>query len=96
MREALPPGDYQVIVSRREKRPDCEVYSWPLRGELPEIPIPLAVGDPDVALNLQSVLDLTYDRAGYDYTIDYGTDPPPPMSDHDLAWTREQLDRSGT
>ena len=78
MREELPAGDYHVILSREEKRPDCDVYSWSVRDPLPEIPIPLAEDDPDISLSFQSVLDTVYERAGYDYTVNYGNSSTPP------------------
>ena len=72
--EALPPGDYFAFVSRATQRPLPAVYAWTLEQPLPVIPIPLDVGDPDAQLNLQAVLNTTYDRAGYDYVLN---DTPP-------------------
>ncbi len=91
----LPPGDYHVVLSRGERRPECDVFSWRLRDRLPEIPIPLAAGDPDVSLDLQAVLDTVYERAGYDYTIRYEMEPDPPLRAEDVDWAREKAARRG-
>ncbi|MHB1562069.1 MAG: DUF4058 family protein [Isosphaeraceae bacterium] len=40
-------GHYMAIVARAERRPDADVYSWPLRHPLPVLPIPLRAPDPD-------------------------------------------------
>src|SRR5262249_46785753 len=46
--EPPPEGDYYAFVSRADRRPDCEIYHWPLRRPLPSIPVPLLAPDPDV------------------------------------------------
>ena len=52
MRQPLPEGEYFVFVGRRERRPLTEVWPISLRQRLPEVPIPLLAGDPDVRLDL--------------------------------------------
>jgi hypothetical protein len=98
--EPLPPADYYAFVSREERRPHAEVYCWTLRHALPTIPIPLAGNDPDVPLDLQAALTTAYDRAGYDYSLDYEGEVVPPLSEKDAAWAREilqgKVDGSGT
>ncbi len=89
--EPLPKGDYFAFVTRVERRPKVEVYSWPLERRLPTIPIPLADGDPDVSLDLQTVFDTTYDRAGYDYALKYSKPVEPPLSEPQTAWVAEIL-----
>ena len=71
MRTPLPPGDYFAIVSRSPRRPAAEVFAWTIRQPLPSVPIPLAGSDPDIMLDLQAVMDATYDGMGYDYALDY-------------------------
>ncbi|REJ75779.1 MAG: DUF4058 family protein [Planctomycetota bacterium] len=84
--EPLPPGDYFAFVARAGRRPKVDVFAWMMRDRLPTIPIPLKEGDDDVALDLQEAHDLTYDRGGYDYALDYGRDPEPPLSEGDREW----------
>lgn len=81
-----PEGDYSAIVSRPYRRPTIEIYAWPLRHRLPVIPIPLSKGDPDVEINLQAIFNQVYERAGYDYSIDYQTTIQPPLTEEDQKW----------
>ena len=87
----LQPGDYFAFVSRPTEGPDIDVYGWSLRDPLPSIPIPLAEPDPDVLLDLQDVFTTTYDRAGYDYALNYRAPVRPPLSADDAAWVTECL-----
>ena len=81
----LPACDYYALVSRPQDRPQVGVWPVMLRDRLPTIPIPLAHGDADVPLDLQAVLDRTYDEAGYARYV-YATPPEPPLSADDAAW----------
>jgi hypothetical protein len=93
--EPLPPGDYYALICRRRRRPRAEVYAWPLRHPLPTIPVPLTGEDPDVALDLQEVFTTVYDRAAYQYSIDYAAVVEPPLPEADAAWARELLKNAG-
>jgi len=79
-----PEGDYFALVSKPRPRPLVEVYGWALADRLPRILIPLSEEDPDVPLDLQAAFDLVYDRAGYDYAIDYQQPVVPPLSPQEL------------
>jgi hypothetical protein len=94
-REALPPCEYLVHLSRVEKRP--KGLLWPIRlsQRLPVIMIPLKTGDPDASLDLQAVLNTAYDRAGYDLDLDYTRDPTPPLSGEWSAWADRLLKARG-
>ncbi len=83
----LPPCDYYVLVSRYEQRPKVDFWPIGLRARLPAIPVPLLDPDPDVMLDLQAVLDHTYDAADYGKYI-YGEVPEPPLRDEDAAWAQ--------
>lgn len=89
--ERLPRGDYYAFITRVVRRPKVEVYFWPLEQHLPKIPIPLAEGDPDVSLDLQAIFDTTYDRAGYDYALNYSKPIDPPLAESQQAWVAEIL-----
>ena len=84
--EALPRADYYAFVCRARRRPLAEVYPWTLYQPLPSIPVPLAQGDPEIALDLQAVFTTVYDRAGYDYALDYAQPVAPPLSEDEQAW----------
>ena len=88
--EPLPPGDYYAFVCR-QRRYQAEVYGWTLRDRLPTIPIPLAGDDPDVRIDLAEVFTSTYDRAGYDYSLDYTRPIQPPLSEPDARWAQAVL-----
>lgn len=92
MVDPLPAGDYFAIVSRGGAL-DADVYAWPIRRRLPIIPIPLAKRDPDVPIDLQEVFTNAYDRAGYDYTLDYRRPPEPAPVPIDAKWIASVLDR---
>lgn len=83
--QPLPAGDYYAFVCRHERRFRAEVYAWPLRRPLPPIPIPLAGPDPDVVLDWQGIFGIVYDRAGYDYSLDYRHPITPPLGEADEA-----------
>ena len=91
--EVLPEADYYAFVSRAERRPKAEVYAWRLESPMPCIPIPLSAGDPDAGLNLQSVFNITYERAGYDYAIRYDRPIEPPLSERHLEFVVKSLNR---
>jgi hypothetical protein len=93
--ERLTPADYYAFVSRHRRRPKVEVYRWTLRDRLREIPVPLAGEDTEVSLDLQAVFTTVYDRAGYDYSLDYRRPVEPPLSDADAAWVQEVLAAAG-
>lgn len=87
----LPPCDYCVVVSRGGNR---RVAIWPinLRDPLPKIPVPLRAPDPDVVLDLQTMVHDLYDEGSYDRDFSLYADPPePPLSPEDQAWAEALL-----
>ena len=44
-----------------------------------------------MTLDLQAVFTTAYDRAGYDYSLDYRRPVEPPLSDADTAWAQQVL-----
>jgi hypothetical protein len=95
LREVLPPCDYTVHVSRRERRPKATVWPIRLTQRLPVVPIPLRPEDPDAKLDLQSVLATAYDRAAYDLELDYRPEPVPPLNPEAAAWAEALLRGKG-
>lgn len=87
----LPDGDGYVVVSHSAHRPMADVWPLALRERLPQIFIPLSGADPDVTADLQQVFTLVYERAGYDYALDYSRPVDPPMPPADEVWTRDIL-----
>jgi hypothetical protein len=86
----LPPGDYYALVSRGDRRPDCDVYAWSLRQCLPAIPIPLLPPDPDVWLDLAAVFATAYERGRYARSLDYAAPPPVSLDEETRRWVMER------
>ena len=89
--EQLPVADYYAYVSRATERPKVAVYAWPLDRQLPPIPVPLAEAEAEVQLDLQSVFNTTYDRAGYDYALKYDQPIEPPLNESQQAWVSDRI-----
>jgi Protein of unknown function (DUF4058) len=84
--------DYRILVSRSEARPNADLYGFTLRERIPDFPLPLKHPEECVSIDLQSILQGVYDRAGYDYRIDYQQAvPPPTLSAADQIWVSEIL-----
>ena len=92
MQTPLPPGDYHAIVSDARKRPRADVYTWRLDDRLTEIRLPLAQGDPDISLDIQTILDQVYDHSGYDQTLDYSVALDPSVNEDTQRWITEILE----
>ncbi len=88
-------SDYRVLVSRSDRRPFAELYAFNLRDSLPVFPLPLREEDVEPIVNLPELLTGIYDRAGYDYRIDYHQEPLPPLSEQDMVWANELLREKG-
>jgi uncharacterized protein DUF4058 len=89
--EPLPLADYYAFVSREQRRPRVEVYHWTFRNSLPTVFVPLAGGDPDVPLDLQAIITDLYNRAGYDYSLNYQGAIEPTLDVADAVWIQELL-----
>lgn len=86
----IPVCDYYVLLNRIERRPLIGVWPLSLTDRLPQIPIPLKAPDADITLDLQAVLDRTYDAARYGNYI-YKDTPEPPLSAEQAAWAKQYL-----
>jgi hypothetical protein len=94
-RELLPPHDYLVHVSIRQRRPRARAWPIRLQQRLPVVEIPLRPEDKDVPLDLQEVLSAVYDRAGYDMSINYHSEPNPPLCGENTEWAAKLLREKG-
>jgi hypothetical protein len=86
MQTELPQGDYYAVVRRGWRRRRAAVYAWTLRQRMPPIPIPLQKDEPEPTLDLQAALDLSYDRAAYQDSLDYAQALQPPARPEDADW----------
>jgi Protein of unknown function (DUF4058) len=84
-------SDYRILVSPRNRRPFAELYAFNLRDSFPIFPLPLREEDVEPIVNLPGLFADIYDRAGYDYRIDYDQEPVPSLSEEDRVWASELL-----
>jgi hypothetical protein len=94
--QALPRHDYMAVVSRFQER-RRRIVVWPilLRQRLPVIPIPLRAADADVELDLQGVLNQSYERGKYQVDVNYREGPDVPLSLEAGRWADELLRSKG-
>ncbi len=78
-------------MSRTDCRPTADLYVFNLPDAIPAFPLPLRGGDAEPMVDLQGLLNTVYDRAGYDFTIDYTAKPVPPLSEPDAVWADSLL-----
>ena len=94
--QALPRHDYLVVLSRfKENRRRILVWPILLRQRLPQITVPLRGDDPDALLDLQNVLNQSYERGKYHLDIDYEQAPEVPMSLELGRWSDDLLRSRG-
>jgi hypothetical protein len=89
--ERLPDGHFFAMVSRGDRRPDCEVFPWTVEDRLPSIPIPLEAPDPDVVMDLHQVYETTFARGPYDELVEYNQPIGFPMDEAMQKWVDERL-----
>lgn len=96
--DEIPPSRRApyIISVWRATRPDRKyAYPCPLRQPLPRIAVPLRPQDADVALDLQLLIDLCYERGCYHARLNYRAEPEPPLPPPDSAWADELLRSAG-
>lgn len=85
VREEQLPQKYRqpyricVVRASRPEHPECYAASW--QAPLPRIRVPLRPTDPDVVLNLQSLITMAYDDGAFSQRIDYQNDELPAMEE---------------
>lgn len=88
-------SSYRILVSRSQTRPLAALYAFNLAQRIPAFPLPLQPEDEEPFVNLQSLLNEVYERSGYDYFIDYQSDPLPPLTEAELNWLDSLLRTKG-
>ncbi|MCL1472481.1 DUF4058 family protein [Argonema antarcticum] len=80
-------SDYRIVVSRAFNRPMADLYEFQLREPIPSFLLPLKPEDPELTVDLQSILLGVYDRGSYQLRIDYRQPVPgPKLSETDRQW----------
>jgi len=83
------------LVSRANQKPLGDLYLFNLPDMIPAFPLPLRGGDAEPIVDLQGLLNAVYDRAAYDFRIDYTATPVPPLSETDAVWADALLEERG-
>jgi Protein of unknown function (DUF4058) len=72
-------------VRRSDRRPAADLYAFNVQHPIPTFPLPLREGDREPVIDLQTLLEGVYDRAGYDLAIDYARESIPPLGEEDTS-----------
>jgi hypothetical protein len=84
--------DYLVSVNRAiDLREDYDLYPRQLRERLPRVAIPLAGTDPDVPLNLQTLVTQVYEAGCYADRLPYDQPCVPALSAENQTWANELI-----
>jgi hypothetical protein len=85
---------YTVCTTRAGFADRREIYICKLRERLPVIRIPLRLGDPDVPLDIQQMVDRCYATGRY-WKLDYKRSLEPALPADDQNWISEKLRAAG-
>jgi hypothetical protein len=83
--------NYLACLHRPVRRWEFEVWPATLAEPLPTIHVPIGKGEEAVELNLQAVLDRTYDEGAYPRLIDYSRAAPGPLTAGERDWIAKIL-----
>lgn len=90
------PWHYMVSISRADDPNHYLLYPRTVRERLPVVPVPLAIGEGNVPLDVQLMLNQCYERGRYAGVVDYTQPPPPPpFSPEDEVWIDTLLKSKG-
>ena len=85
---------YGACLFRCDIADEAEFYPIALSDSLPTLPIPLRMGEPDIYLPLQPIIDDCY-RDGRYWRTDYHQPPDISMSDDEQRWIDQRLRQTG-
>jgi hypothetical protein len=95
MLDPWPDSPYTLLVCRAPDAPYCRTWKAHFQQPLPVIPVPLLEPDPDLALDLQPLIDGIYSLGRYDEQVDYARPLTPALSDVDAQWLQDALKKRG-
>jgi len=86
------PYDYLACVNRAKgERDEFGLYPRTLRQRLPRMRVPLRDEDQDVVLDIQAVLEQTFEQGCYADRLAYDKPCRPPLSEEDQAWANRLI-----
>ena len=78
-------------MARGDRRPDGDLYAFPLRSPLPSFPLPLNAANVEPVIDLQTIFEGVYDRAAFDMVINYQEPPLIKLNTADEEWVEKIL-----
>jgi hypothetical protein len=87
-------ANYRILIGRGDERP-ADLYLFNLTDAIPSFPLPLRRGDVETIVDLPTLINSIYERAGYDYVIDYNSETVPQLSESEAAWVDTLLREKG-
>jgi hypothetical protein len=89
--ERAQDAHYRLFIRHRDHPYQARLYPFNMRQPIPTFPLPLLPDDEEPIVDLQTLLNGVYERAGYDLVIHYNQPPEPPLRDDDAAWAAQEL-----
>jgi Protein of unknown function (DUF4058) len=78
--------DFYVLVSRSWRFPEAGIWTFGLRDQLPEIPVPVTEEVGDTPLHLRLCMDRSYDEGRYSTSLPYDEPLKPRPHSRDRDW----------
>jgi Protein of unknown function (DUF4058) len=91
MVQGAPKSQYRILVSRTSDRPNADLFAFDLQEEIPHFPVPLRGEMPEPIVDLQAILNETYQRGRLDLLVDYSIAPVPELKEPDRRWMQAIL-----
>ncbi|MBE9056202.1 DUF4058 family protein [Sphaerospermopsis sp. LEGE 08334] len=91
----IPDTDYRILVVRSHRLPSAQLFPFSVRETIPNFTIPLQKSEPEIEVNLQTLLLAIYEKARFDLTLDYNIPPVPDLSEEDREWMDLLLTEQG-
>jgi Protein of unknown function (DUF4058) len=91
-------SQYRILVSRSIDRPEADLFRFNLQDPIPHFPVPLRPESPEAIVDLQAILNETYQRGRLDLSIDYSqehlVDRLPGLSEADRDWALSTMNEA--
>ena len=95
LRRAAGMFDYHVSIAVAGRTMQYYAVPFRLADRLPVVPVPLDPGVEPVRVDLQPLLDTSYDTGRYAASVRYHLPPDPPLTPEQVAWAADRLRAAG-